>query len=145
MLPLCSAHSKQTGQPCKVRVVPGATVCRFHGGSAPQVRLKAEERLQAARDRMLEIFLPIALTRLQALLEDPLTPPAVLKSAVADLLDRVGLGATQKTEATVTTHAMSDMDRDIAELMGRLGKSADNGQLSAHMDSQEQHQDPALD
>jgi hypothetical protein len=44
MAPRCSAKSKQTGERCKQRPVPGGTVCRFHGGAAPQVQAKAEER-----------------------------------------------------------------------------------------------------
>lgn len=36
----CSAH-RSVGQPCQASATPGGTVCRFHGGSAPQVRIKA--------------------------------------------------------------------------------------------------------
>jgi hypothetical protein len=45
--PLCSAHSKQTGLPCKRLAISGANVCRYHGGAAPQVKAKAAERLRA--------------------------------------------------------------------------------------------------
>lgn len=36
--PRCSAHSKQTKQPCRAYPAPGWTVCRFHGarGGAPK-------------------------------------------------------------------------------------------------------------
>lgn len=34
----CTAKSKRTGNPCRNAAVTGATVCRLHGGAAPQVR-----------------------------------------------------------------------------------------------------------
>lgn len=39
----CTAHNRQ-GKPCRQPAVAGATVCRYHGGSAPQVRRAAEVR-----------------------------------------------------------------------------------------------------
>jgi hypothetical protein len=42
----CTAHSSRTGEPCKQWPVKGATVCKWHGGGAPQVRAAAERRLQ---------------------------------------------------------------------------------------------------
>jgi hypothetical protein len=42
MAPRCSAKSKQTGERCKQRPIPGGTVCRFHGGAAPQVEAAAD-------------------------------------------------------------------------------------------------------
>jgi hypothetical protein len=40
----CTAKSKQTGKRCGQYPVPGAKVCRFHGGKAPQVEKAAEVR-----------------------------------------------------------------------------------------------------
>lgn len=40
----CTAKSKQTGKRCGQYPVPGAKVCRFHGGKAPQVERAAEVR-----------------------------------------------------------------------------------------------------
>jgi len=31
----CTAHSKQTGAPCKMNAEPGTKVCRYHGGLSP--------------------------------------------------------------------------------------------------------------
>lgn len=45
----CTAHSKRTGKPCGHYPVPGATVCKWHGGAAPQVIAAAERRLQEQR------------------------------------------------------------------------------------------------
>ena len=46
----CTATSKQTGERCRATAIPGGTVCRHHGGAAPQVRKKARERLLALAD-----------------------------------------------------------------------------------------------
>lgn len=45
--PRCTAKSSRTGQRCRQRPMAGGTVCRTHGGSAPQVRAAAERRLLA--------------------------------------------------------------------------------------------------
>jgi hypothetical protein len=42
----CSAISKQTKQQCKARAIPGGTVCRWHGGAASQVKVKAAIRAE---------------------------------------------------------------------------------------------------
>lgn len=41
----CVGDSKQQGRRCLNRPIPGGTVCRFHGGAAPQVRRSAKLRL----------------------------------------------------------------------------------------------------
>jgi hypothetical protein len=41
----CKAKSSRTGKPCKAWAIQGGTVCRTHGGGAPQVRAKAKKRL----------------------------------------------------------------------------------------------------
>lgn len=43
----CRAHRQRDGKPCGAWAMRGTTVCRVHGGMAPQVRAKAAER-QAA-------------------------------------------------------------------------------------------------
>lgn len=50
----CVASSKQTGNRCSKTAIPGGTVCRFHGGAAPQVRQAALNRISQARDLALE-------------------------------------------------------------------------------------------
>ena len=40
----CAAKTS-SGHPCRQRPIRGGTVCYTHGGSAPQVRRKADERL----------------------------------------------------------------------------------------------------
>lgn len=46
----CKATSKGTGVRCKKDSIPGGTVCRNHGGAAPQVRHAAAARLAGAVD-----------------------------------------------------------------------------------------------
>jgi hypothetical protein len=41
----CSAISKRSGKQCRGPAIDGATVCRLHGGSAPQVKKAAARRL----------------------------------------------------------------------------------------------------
>lgn len=41
----CRARSKASGEQCKRGAIPGGHVCSKHGGSAPQVKAKAAERL----------------------------------------------------------------------------------------------------
>jgi hypothetical protein len=42
----CTAISKQSGQQCKRKAIPGGTVCRYHGGGAQQVKAKAAIRAE---------------------------------------------------------------------------------------------------
>jgi hypothetical protein len=44
----CSARTS-AGRPCRAHPIRGGTVCRVHGGMAPQVRAAAERRLEARR------------------------------------------------------------------------------------------------
>lgn len=74
----CSATNRQ-GKPCGAYAVPGATVCRMHGGSAPQVRRAAARRLQAVH---LEGSIGAMLAELEADALD-VSPVAVLLEQVA--------------------------------------------------------------
>jgi hypothetical protein len=76
----CTATNKKTGLRCKQWAILGGTVCRYHGGNAPQVKRKAEERLK-------ELVAP-AITALQEILEDPKHPHRM--AAVKEILERDG-------------------------------------------------------
>ena len=69
----CKAH-RQDGQPCQAWAIRGATVCRVHGGSAPQVKRKAAENMALVRENSLEKFL----LQLEA---DVVQPQTVLNAA----------------------------------------------------------------
>ncbi|MFK5689584.1 HGGxSTG domain-containing protein [Ornithinimicrobium sp. LYQ92] len=47
----CKAISKRTGNQCARTPIPGGTVCRWHGGSAPAVKAAADRRVQEATAR----------------------------------------------------------------------------------------------
>jgi len=86
----CSAHAKQTGRRCRQPAIPGGTVCRYHGGAAPQVQRSAQARLAALVDPAIE--------RLAQLLTSD--KDAAAYRAVKDVLDRAGL--KPKEQVTVT-------------------------------------------
>jgi hypothetical protein len=82
----CTAHSSQTGAPCKAWAIQGGTVCATHGGRAPQVKRKAEERLQALVDP--------AIVALQEIVSDAKHPQRM--AAVKEILERDGrIGAAK--------------------------------------------------
>lgn len=83
--PKCKAH-KTNGDPCGRWPVKGATVCPKHGGSAPQVRRKAQERLAEAADSLMAALLKIASSA---------ESEAVRLAAIKDALDRAGFAPAQ--------------------------------------------------
>lgn len=66
----CGGHV--TGRTCQKYAIEGGTVCRSHGGNAPQVRAAAEARLaeQRAMAEVQRLGLPVEVDPVQALLED---------------------------------------------------------------------------
>lgn len=112
----CSAHSKQTGEPCGAYAIPGGTVCKWHGGKAPQTVQKARERILAAAD-------PAAAELVRLALEG--STEQVRVQATKDLLDRAGLAGVQKIE--VTTDAAEMLQRaEALEAMAAKQKVAQN-------------------
>ncbi len=75
----CTAKSKQSGQQCRRRPIPGGTVCVIHGGGAPQVQASAQERFRA--------LLPKAFLTLETLV-DRTEFPTVQMAAVREVFDR---------------------------------------------------------
>jgi hypothetical protein len=80
----CTAHSSRTGKPCQRYAIMGATVCQTHGGSAPQVKRKAEQRLREMVDPMISRLNELAMQT---------DNPKVAADCVRDALDRAGIGA----------------------------------------------------
>lgn len=84
----CRATNRQ-GVRCKQPHIPGGTVCRFHGGAAPQVKAKAMERLLALQHP--------AIDRLTKLIDQEAFP-TVAYAASRDILDRtMGKPTEQQT------------------------------------------------
>jgi hypothetical protein len=86
----CTATNRQ-GKRCGKPPILGGTVCRMHGGAAPQVMLAADERLKA-----LEIPALIRLAELIAQKEYP----SVAIAAVKDALDRNRGKAAEQVKVT---------------------------------------------
>ncbi len=75
----CSARTKATGQPCRQLAIKGATVCKMHGGMAPQVQASARERLMALQ--------PLAIQTIHSLLQREEFPTVQL-GAAREVFDR---------------------------------------------------------
>ena len=110
MAATCTAKSKTTGKQCKNPPVNGATVCRIHGGAAPQVQA-------AAARRVLDALVTPALIELRKLVEEESTPKPVKLGAIKDILDRTGYKAPTQFEGTLT---MDMVEREIARLEAEL-------------------------
>jgi hypothetical protein len=82
----CNA-TRPNGSRCKREAEDGAVVCDQHGGTAPQVRRRAAERLIMTADRAAE--------NLVRMMEDAEVPFGVRAKIAQDLLDRAGVIATQ--------------------------------------------------
>lgn len=88
--PRCKATNRQ-GQPCGQPAILGGTVCRYHGGAAPQVKQKALERLMALQHP--------AIDRLTKLISQE-EFPTVAYAASRDVLDRTLGKAKEQREIT---------------------------------------------
>lgn len=88
----CSAR-KTNGDPCNSPPMKGGRVCHKHGGSAPQVRRKAQERLLAASND--------AAAKLIQLMQDKKVPYALQLRAAEAILDRAGIGPKLEIEVDV--------------------------------------------
>lgn len=86
----CTAKGKRKGGRCGNDAIKGGSVCRMHGGAAPQVRKKAQERLAAMVDPALGV-LSYAMSKKSKSLRDAIT-------AAKDVLDRAGHKPTEKHE-----------------------------------------------
>jgi len=101
----CTATATSTGNRCKQPAIKGGTVCRFHGGEAPQVKKKAQERLNEMADSVtaeLQGRLDDVFSRLDSA-EDADEYVKLLREArqiTTAILDRTGHGPSEKREIT---------------------------------------------
>ncbi len=100
---VCSAR-RTNGSPCANFAITGANVCRIHGGSAPQVRAKAQVRILMASD--------LAASKLIELLSSPKVADNIKLAAAKDLLDRANLAGTQNIEVGITKRTFEDFIGD---------------------------------
>ena len=111
----CTAQARNRHQGrCKQPAIPGGTVCRFHGGAAPQVQEAAQDRLRALQHP--------AIDRIAKLIDQEQFPTVAL-GASKDVLDRT-LG--RATEVVDVTHSGS-IDVNILNRLHR-GRERNVGQ-----------------
>ncbi|WP_157932293.1 hypothetical protein [Mycobacteroides abscessus] len=108
--PQCTATSKRTGNRCGRPAMNGTTVCRNHGGAAPQVKRKARQRIEEAADRMARELLKMA--------TDENVSDSVKLAAIRDALDRGGLKAP--TQVDVEVGVMKPYERLLAGMGSEL-------------------------
>lgn len=81
---------KTNGEQCRRWAIKGSTVCKMHGGAAPQVLAKAKARIQNNADKITKKEIEFVF--------DEGIPANVRLNAAQDLLDRAGLIKTQQVE-----------------------------------------------
>lgn len=128
----CRATSKSTGKRCTKDAIPGGVVCRYHGGEAPQVKRAAERRLCL-------LAAPVLDTWARAMKDDDV-PWATKVQVGKDILDRLGVGADERSAATgkttvsltqVNATLAPDLDQVIAQALARSA-----AQAAAYLDRQ---------
>ena len=115
----CKATSRK-GRKCKQPAIDGGTVCRYHGGAAPQVRAAAQRRLATLVDPAIAVLAhllarrrrPGALTRLEL-------------DAARDVLDRNGFAAPRAHRLVDETG--QDRGLTLADLDAMREADNDNG------------------
>lgn len=85
----CTAH-KRNGDRCNNPPVRGTSVCRMHGGSAPQVKAKANQRL-------VDMIMP-AMRELRRVIDSKTASDADKLKAVNMILNRTGYNERQTIE-----------------------------------------------
>lgn len=113
----CTARRKN-GEPCRNWAMLGTTVCRMHGGAAPQVRRAAQVRLAMAADP--------AAARLIEIANDKRMPPAVRLAANKEILDRANVVGTQQLHVGVE---VSTFDQNTDDLIVVQYVSDPNGEV----------------
>lgn len=117
----CSATSKQSGARCKRHAIVGGSVCKMHGGGAPQTRARAQERIAQAFDPALAYLL-------RASRQKEINAAGV--QAARDLLDRAGFAPTRDPAApmvqiNIDASARESLRARILGIKERLGDRSD--------------------
>lgn len=129
----CTATAKSRGQRCTQPAIAGGTVCRFHGGSAPQVRDAAERRqLEAAAEDVVRNMLWPGLKTAEPV-KDPVASLERLAGSLEQLVDQAGHRVSQlqhvaggkdltqlRAEVTLLERALGHL-RGVLVDMARLG------------------------
>ena len=127
----CTATSKQSQQRCRRCAIPGGHVCASHGGNAPAVRAKAQQRMAALVDPALRACSYVLEPRQRR------ANPALACKVAFNVLDRNGIGVQNNRpssfkhpEAAISSVSMPTYDvqrltdgelHELARLMRKIG------------------------
>jgi hypothetical protein len=126
----CKAKSHRTGKQCAKSAINGGTVCRTHGGAAPQVKRKAAERLADLidPDRALREVASLAYSNVQELFDanGNLTPinqwPPHLAAAIASVeVVKKNIAAGDGMVDTIHKVRLWDKPKNLEMLFKHLG------------------------
>jgi len=100
----CTATAKSTGERCERPAIKGSNVCYQHGGAAPQVEKKAQERLDEMADSvtadMQEVVKDLRDVYDEADDEEKARLASEIRKVWEDVLDRTGHGPEEKREVS---------------------------------------------
>lgn len=127
----CRGHNRQGG-PCGSQPVPGAAVCHYHGGAAPQVKRKAALRLAALVDPAIA-----TLGREMARAEKS----ADRQRAANSILDRAGISRTPDLDAATARAVLVEKllalrNAPVAEVL----PAEDEEPVDAELIEEEEHE-----
>jgi len=101
----CSATTR-SGKPCRGAAINGGTVCRMHGGAAPQVRRKAAMRL-------LDLIDPAITTLAQEMENAQFSSDR--QRAANSILDRAGVVRVTQTDADMAVQLLVERLRTLRD------------------------------
>ena len=126
----CTAMSKQSGERCKRRPIPGGFVCASHGGNAPQTRDAARRRIAAMADH--------AAAALVDAMETAEKPGDRIRAA-AEVLDRAGVSRHTASEAERTDNLQTYFGLVLTALDHALRGHSDQKALREKFYAEAQH------
>jgi hypothetical protein len=142
----CTGHNAQ-GLPCGKAPMKGGTVCRTHGGSAPQVRAAAERRqLEAAAEDTVRNMLWPGLRSAEPV-KDPVASLERLAGGLEQLVDQAGarVAALQHLaggkDLTQLRAEVTLLERALGHLRGVLVDMARLGIAERHVQLEQQRAD----
>ena len=106
--PTCHATNR-AGERCQAYPVPGARVCKWHGGASPRTLEKARERLLEAAD-------PAAAELVRQVKSNKACNADRCKAAIA-ILDRAGITPKAAIELNVTQVNFDALPTDILQTL----------------------------
>jgi hypothetical protein len=136
----CTAKSSRSGNRCRKAAILGGMVCRSHGGSAPQVKKKALERLEDLidPDRALREAAKLAYSNIQDVLDEegnvrPIKEwPRELAAAVSSIdLTKRNLTAGDGKQEDVIRIRLWDKPSNLTLLFKHLNLLTERLHLSA--------------